>query len=171
MRPTRRGPVYRQPDRPDGQMRRLRAFVVSGNRRTPTASAPADRGGAPHVRNTARRTGDSARSARQRVHLDGQPLVARGDLRADHLYETFRQRLCLTAARYGGQDAEGVMQDAFRRAFRFGTAFRGDSAPLTWLHCIVVNESHREIAAVDTGWYVEMAIDPGACTFAGDAPG
>ena len=56
-------------------------------------------------------------------------------------YETCRQRLCLTAARYVGHDAEDVVQDAFLRAFRFGAAFRGDSAPLTWLHRIVVNES------------------------------
>jgi RNA polymerase sigma-70 factor (ECF subfamily) len=58
-----------------------------------------------------------------------------------HLYERSRPQLRAVAARYVGHDAEDVVQDAFLSALRSGRAFRGDSAPLTWLHRIVVNNS------------------------------
>jgi RNA polymerase sigma factor (sigma-70 family) len=58
-----------------------------------------------------------------------------------HLYERFRPQLRAVAARYVGNDAEDVVQDAFLSALSSGHAFRGDSAPLTWLHRVVVNHS------------------------------
>jgi RNA polymerase sigma-70 factor, ECF subfamily len=58
-----------------------------------------------------------------------------------HLYEQNRRQLRSVAARYVGQDAEDVVQDAFLRALRSSHGFRGDAAPLTWLSRIVVNAS------------------------------
>jgi len=58
-----------------------------------------------------------------------------------HLYEKSRRQLRSVAARYVGQDAEDVVQDAFLRALRSGHGFRGDASPLTWLSRIVVNAS------------------------------
>ena len=58
-----------------------------------------------------------------------------------HVYEQSRRQLRAVAARYVGDEAEDVVQDAFLNALRAGHAFRGDAAPLTWLHRIVVNES------------------------------
>ena len=46
-----------------------------------------------------------------------------------------------------GDDAEDVVQDAFVSALRYGNGFRGDSAPLTWLYRIVINESFNAIRA------------------------
>ena len=66
-----------------------------------------------------------------------------------HAYESSRRQLCGTAARYVGNDAEDIVQEAFLSALRFGRAFRGDAAPLTWLHRIVINKSmdyHRRRA-------------------------
>jgi RNA polymerase sigma-70 factor (ECF subfamily) len=77
----------------------------------------------------------------RRVRLPWPPELDERRWQADHLYETSRRQLCATAARYAGHDAEDIVQEAFLRAIRFGQAFRGDSAPLTWLHRIVVNES------------------------------
>ena len=57
------------------------------------------------------------------------------------LYETSREQLRAVAARYVGDEAEDVVQDAFVRALRYASAFRGDATPLTWLHRIVVNTS------------------------------
>ena len=59
----------------------------------------------------------------------------------EHLYEHSRRRLRAVAARYVGDDAEDVVQDAFVKALRRGDAFRGDAAPLTWVSRIVVNAS------------------------------
>ena len=56
-----------------------------------------------------------------------------------HLYERSRRQLRAVAARYVGDEAEDVVQEAFLRALRWGDAFRGDAAPLTWLSRIVVN--------------------------------
>ena len=58
-----------------------------------------------------------------------------------HLYESSREQLRAVAARYVGDEAEDVVQDAFVRALRYASAFRGDATPLTWLHRIVVNAS------------------------------
>ena len=56
-----------------------------------------------------------------------------------HLYERSQRQLCAVAARYVGDEAEDVVQEAFLRALRWGDGFRGDAAPLTWLSRIVVN--------------------------------
>ena len=58
-----------------------------------------------------------------------------------HLYEQSRRQLRAVAARYVGDDAEDVVQDAFLRALRSGHAFRGDAQPLTWISRMVVNAS------------------------------
>jgi RNA polymerase sigma-70 factor (ECF subfamily) len=58
-----------------------------------------------------------------------------------HVYERSRRQLRAVAARYVGDEADDVVQDAFLNALRSGSAFRGDAMPLTWLHRIVVNES------------------------------
>ena len=58
-----------------------------------------------------------------------------------HLYEESRGRLRAVAARYVGDDAEDVVQDAFVSALRYGNSFRGDATPLTWLYRIVMNTS------------------------------
>jgi RNA polymerase sigma-70 factor (ECF subfamily) len=58
-----------------------------------------------------------------------------------HLYEQSRRQLRAVAARYVGEDAEDVVQEAFLRALRSRHGFRGDAAPLTWLSRIVVNAS------------------------------
>lgn len=58
------------------------------------------------------------------------------------LFERSRRQLCTVASRYVGQDdAEDVVQNAFVRALRFERSFRGEAAPLSWLHRIVVNDS------------------------------
>jgi RNA polymerase sigma-70 factor (ECF subfamily) len=57
------------------------------------------------------------------------------------LYEHSREQLRAVAARYVGDEAEDVVQDAFVSALRSATTFRGEAAPLTWLHRIVVNTS------------------------------
>jgi RNA polymerase sigma-70 factor (ECF subfamily) len=59
----------------------------------------------------------------------------------EHLYEHSQRRLRAVAARYVGDDAEDVVQDAFVKALRCREAFRGDAAPLTWVSRIVVNAS------------------------------
>lgn len=58
-----------------------------------------------------------------------------------HLYEESRGRLRAVAARYVGDDAEDVVQDAFVSALRYSSSFRGDASPLTWLYRIVMNAS------------------------------
>lgn len=57
------------------------------------------------------------------------------------VYERSRRQLCAVAARYVGDEAEDVVQDAFLSALRSGNGFRGDAAPLTWISRIVVNAS------------------------------
>ena len=57
------------------------------------------------------------------------------------LYESSRGQLRAVAARYVGDEAEDIVQEAFVRALRYASAFRGDATPLTWLHRIVVNTS------------------------------
>ena len=59
----------------------------------------------------------------------------------EHLYERSQRRLRAVAARYVGDDAEDIVQDAFVKALRCRDAFRGDAAPLTWVSRIVVNAS------------------------------
>ena len=58
-----------------------------------------------------------------------------------HVYEESRGRLRAAAARYVGDDAEDVVQDAFVSALRYGGSFRGDATALTWLYRIVMNTS------------------------------
>jgi RNA polymerase sigma-70 factor (ECF subfamily) len=58
-----------------------------------------------------------------------------------HAYEHSQRQLRAVAARYVGDEAEDVVQDAFLNALRWGNAFRGDATPLTWLHRIVINTS------------------------------
>jgi RNA polymerase sigma-70 factor, ECF subfamily len=58
-----------------------------------------------------------------------------------HLYEQSRRQLRAVAARYVGDEADDVVQDAFLRALRSGHGFRGDAQPLTWISRIVVNAS------------------------------
>lgn len=58
-----------------------------------------------------------------------------------NVYEQSRRQLRAVAARYVGDEAEDVVQDAFVSALRYGNSFRGDSAPLTWLYRIVMNAS------------------------------
>jgi RNA polymerase sigma-70 factor (ECF subfamily) len=86
------------------------------------------------------------------------------------VYEQSRRQLRAVAARYVGDEAEDVVQDAFVSALRYGTGFRGDSAPLTWLYRIVINtsidhcrsRSRREHAALRHGQrrvMVDAALD------------
>jgi RNA polymerase sigma-70 factor (ECF subfamily) len=56
-----------------------------------------------------------------------------------HEYERSQRQLRAVAARYVGDEAEDVVQEAFLNALRYSSAFRGDASPLTWLHRIVVN--------------------------------
>jgi RNA polymerase sigma-70 factor, ECF subfamily len=78
------------------------------------------------------------------------------------LYETSRRRLCIVAARYAARDAEDVVQDAFLAALSSRETFRGKSAPLTWVHRIVVN------AAVTN--YRKCSRRQSADLFVGDGP-
>ena len=55
------------------------------------------------------------------------------------VYERSHRQLRAVAARYVGDEAEDVVQEAFLRALRWGDGFRGDAAPLTWLSRIVLN--------------------------------
>jgi len=55
------------------------------------------------------------------------------------LYERSQRQLRAVAARYVGDEAEDMVQEAFLRALRCGDSFRGDAAPLTWLSRIVIN--------------------------------
>ena len=55
------------------------------------------------------------------------------------VYEQSQRHLSAVAARYVGEDAEDIVQDAFVSALRHRHAFRYDAAPSTWLHRIVVN--------------------------------
>ena len=57
------------------------------------------------------------------------------------VYERSRPQLRAVAARYVGDEADDVVQDAFLKVLHHGSGFRGDSAPLTWLHRVVVNAS------------------------------
>ena len=57
------------------------------------------------------------------------------------LYERSGRRLRAVAARYVGDDAEDVVQDAFVSVLRSASRFRGDAAPMTWVHRIVRNAS------------------------------
>ena len=71
---------------------------------------------------------------------DGELLVEDVFLRTLlQLYDTSRRQLRLVAARYAARDTEDVVQDAFLAALSARETFRGQSAPLTWLHRIVVN--------------------------------
>ena len=55
------------------------------------------------------------------------------------LYERSRPQLRAVAARYVGDEADDVVQEAFLRALRWGDGFRGDATPLTWITRVVIN--------------------------------
>ncbi len=55
------------------------------------------------------------------------------------VYERSRPQLRAVAARYVGDEADDVVQEAFLRALRWGDGFRGDAAPLTWIMRVVIN--------------------------------
>ena len=57
------------------------------------------------------------------------------------LYERSGRYLRAVAARYVGDEADDVVQDAFVSALSSASGFRGDAAPLTWVHRIVRNTS------------------------------
>ena len=57
------------------------------------------------------------------------------------LYERSGRYLRGVAARYVGDEAEDVVQDAFVSALCSAREFRGDAKPLTWVHRIVRNAS------------------------------
>ena len=57
------------------------------------------------------------------------------------LYERSGRRLRAVAAPYVGDEAEDVVQDAFVSVLRAASRFRGDAAPMTWVHRIVLNAS------------------------------
>ena len=69
------------------------------------------------------------------------------------VYEQSREHLLAVAARYMGQDAEDMVQDAFVTALRHGHGFRYQAKPSTWLHRIVVNAciSHHRTLRVRAG--------------------
>lgn len=79
------------------------------------------------------------------VTVDEGTLLAasrRGDLTAyDQLVGAYQDRIYQLAYRVTGnpEDAWDAAQDAFVKAFRSLTAFRGDAAFSTWLHRIAVN--------------------------------
>ena len=54
-------------------------------------------------------------------------------------FERSQRHLRAVAARYVGDEAEDVVQEAFLNALRYAGVFRGEAAALTWLHRIVVN--------------------------------
>ena len=55
------------------------------------------------------------------------------------MYERSRRQLRAVAARYVGDEADDLVQDAFLSALRSSGTYRGDAAPLTWLHRILMN--------------------------------
>ena len=55
------------------------------------------------------------------------------------MYEGSRRQLRAVAARYVGDEAEDLVQDAFLSALRSSGTYRGEAAPLTWLHRILMN--------------------------------
>ena len=57
------------------------------------------------------------------------------------LYQRAGRYLRTVAARYVGDDAEDIVQDAFVSALCSAREFRGDAKPLTWVHRIVRNAS------------------------------
>lgn len=57
----------------------------------------------------------------------------------DVLDQDDHRRLQAVASRHVGQDAEDVVHDAFVRALEGGDSFRGEAAPTTWLHRVIVN--------------------------------
>src|SRR3954449_10559368 len=81
--------------------------------------------------------GDTSDQDLLALHVDGDP-DAFGELVRRH-----RDRLWAVAVRTLGdrEEAADALQDALLSAFRAGrgAAFRGDAAPTTWLHRIVVN--------------------------------
>lgn len=66
-----------------------------------------------------------------------QAIQATSDSRA-------RAQLCRVAARYVGDEAEDMVQEAFVRALQRPQSFRQESSALTWVARIVINASIDE---------------------------
>jgi RNA polymerase sigma-70 factor (ECF subfamily) len=78
--------------------------------------------------------------------------VQRGDRRAfDLLVLKYQNRVASLVARYIRDQAEvaDVTQEAFIRAYRAISTFRGDSAFYTWLYRIAINTAKNQLVALD----------------------
>lgn len=78
--------------------------------------------------------------------------VQRGDRRAfDLLVLKYQNRVAALIARYIRDQAEvaDVTQEAFIRAYRAISSFRGDSAFYTWLYRIAINTAKNQLVASD----------------------
>src|SRR6185436_16443152 len=74
---------------------------------------------------------------------EGTPdLVAFEQLVAEYGDRVFGIALRVTGS---PSDAEDVMQETFLQAFRGWSAFRGESAPTTWLYRIAVNAALMKV--------------------------
>ncbi|PJK12897.1 RNA polymerase sigma factor RpoE [Lysobacteraceae bacterium NML120232] len=75
--------------------------------------------------------------------------VQQGDAHAfELLVRRYQHRMVALAARYVGEWAEDVAQDAFIRAYRAIGNFRGDASFHTWLHRITVNTAKNHLVAM-----------------------
>jgi len=71
--------------------------------------------------------------------------LRQGDVSAfERLYAVYGERMKSVAMNLTGNvaDAEDAVQEAFLRAYRSATSFKGDSALSTWMYRIVVNVCH-----------------------------
>ncbi len=78
--------------------------------------------------------------------------VQRGDRRAfDLLVLKYQNRVAALISRYIRDQAEvaDVTQEAFIRAYRAISSFRGDSAFYTWLYRIAINTAKNQLVASD----------------------
>lgn len=75
--------------------------------------------------------------------------VQQGDQGAfELLVRRYQHRMVALAARFVGEWAEDVAQDAFIRAYRAIGSFRGDASFHTWLHRITVNTAKNHLQAM-----------------------
>lgn len=76
------------------------------------------------------------------------------------LVQRYQHRTVALAARYVGEWAEDVAQEAFIRAYRAIAGFRGEAAFHTWLHRITLNTAKSYLAGLKRrppGEDIEMA--------------